>query len=50
MGKRMKAVQVPKPGGDWQIVERDVPEPGARQVRIKVEACGVCLSVVMLKE
>ena len=48
--KRMKAVQVPKPGGDWQIVERDVPEPGARQVRIKVEACGVCHSDMMLKE
>src|SRR5215472_5411413 len=48
--KRMKAVQVPKPGGDFQIVERDVQEPGVKQVRIKVEACGVCHSDVMLKE
>ena len=29
MNKRMKAAQVGKPGGDWELVERDVPEPGA---------------------
>ena len=46
----MKAVQVPKPGGDFEIVERDVPQPGAGQVRIKVQACGVCHSDVLVKE
>ena len=41
---RMKAVQVPKPNGGLELVERDIPEPKARQVRVKVEACGVCHS------
>ena len=36
----MKAVQVPKPGADFEIVEREIPKPGAGQVRIKVQACG----------
>jgi D-arabinose 1-dehydrogenase-like Zn-dependent alcohol dehydrogenase len=46
----MKAVQVPKPGGDFEIVERDVPQPGAGQVRIRVQACGVCHSDVITKD
>jgi D-arabinose 1-dehydrogenase-like Zn-dependent alcohol dehydrogenase len=46
----MKAVQVSKPGGDFEIVERPTPEPGRAQVRIKVEACGVCHSDVLVKE
>jgi D-arabinose 1-dehydrogenase-like Zn-dependent alcohol dehydrogenase len=46
----MKAAQVPKPGGDFQIVEREIPKPGAGQVRIKVQACGVCHSDVFTKE
>src|SRR5437667_9215940 len=46
----MKAVQVPRPGGDFEIVEREVPQPGAGQVRIKVQACGVCHSDVLVKE
>jgi D-arabinose 1-dehydrogenase-like Zn-dependent alcohol dehydrogenase len=46
----MKAVQVPKPGADFQIVERDVPSPRRMQVRIKVQACGVCHSDVLTKE
>ena len=41
---RMKVVQVAKPNSDLEVVERDVPEPTARQVRIKVQACGVCHS------
>ncbi len=48
--KPMKAAQVPKPGGDFQIVEREIPKPGAGQVRIKVQACGVCHSDVFTKE
>jgi len=47
---RMKAVQVSKPGGDFELVEREIPQPGARQVRIKIEACGVCHSDVLTKE
>jgi D-arabinose 1-dehydrogenase-like Zn-dependent alcohol dehydrogenase len=46
----MKAVQIAKAGGDFQVVEREVPEPGAEQVRIKVEACGICHSDVLTKE
>jgi D-arabinose 1-dehydrogenase-like Zn-dependent alcohol dehydrogenase len=46
----MKAAQVPKPGGDFEIVERDIPKPGAGEVRIKVQACGVCHSDVLTKE
>ncbi len=46
----MKAVQVGKPKGDFELVERPMPEPGPMQVRIKVEACGVCHSDVLVKE
>jgi D-arabinose 1-dehydrogenase-like Zn-dependent alcohol dehydrogenase len=47
---KMKAVQVPKPGADFEIVEREIPEPGPRQVRIRVQACGVCHSDVLTKD
>lgn len=47
---RMKVVQVPKPGAPFEIVEREIPEPGAGQVRIKVQACGICHSDVLTKE
>jgi D-arabinose 1-dehydrogenase-like Zn-dependent alcohol dehydrogenase len=40
----MRAVQVLSPGGPFELVERDIPEPGPRHVRIKVEACGICHS------
>jgi D-arabinose 1-dehydrogenase-like Zn-dependent alcohol dehydrogenase len=46
---KMKAVQVSRPGGVFELVERDIPEPGAGQVRIKVEACGVCHSDALVK-
>src|SRR5947208_5057443 len=46
----MKAAQLSKPGGDWELVERDIPDPGARQVRVKVEACGICHSDMLVKE
>ncbi|HET8622465.1 MAG TPA: alcohol dehydrogenase [Gemmatimonadales bacterium] len=46
----MKVAQVPKPGADFQIVEREIPEPGPGHVRIKVQACGVCHSDVFTKE
>lgn len=47
---RMKAVQSSRPGTDWELVEREVPEPGPGQVRIKVEACGICHSDMFVKE
>ena len=46
----MKVAQVSSPGAAFQIVEREIPEPGAGQVRIKVQACGVCHSDVLTKE
>ena len=47
---KMKAVVVPKPGANFDLVERDVPEPGPRQVRIRVRACGICHSDVITKD
>lgn len=47
---QMKAVQVSKPGGNFEIVQRPIPEPGRAQVRIKVEACGICHSDALVKE
>src|ERR1035441_3577377 len=46
----MKAVQISKPGGSFEVVERPMPEPGRGQVRIKVEACGICHSDALAKE
>ena len=46
----MKAAQISEPGGAFQIVELKVPVPQAGQVRIKVQACGVCHSDVLTKE
>jgi D-arabinose 1-dehydrogenase-like Zn-dependent alcohol dehydrogenase len=45
----MKAVQVSRARGAFELVERAIPEPGARQVRIKVEACGICHSDAFVK-
>jgi len=50
MSTKMKAAQISKAGGDWELVERDVPEPGPGQVRVKVEACGICHSDALVKE
>jgi Zn-dependent alcohol dehydrogenases len=47
---KMKVAQIPKAGAEFEIVERDVPEPGPGQVRIRVQACGVCHSDVLAKE
>ena len=47
---KMRLVQVTRPNGPLEIVEREIPEPGAGQVRIKVEACGICHSDSMTKE
>jgi D-arabinose 1-dehydrogenase-like Zn-dependent alcohol dehydrogenase len=46
----MKVAQVSAPGADFQIVEREIPDPVSGHVRIKVQACGVCHSDVLTKE
>lgn len=46
----MQAVQVAKAGGPLELVERDIPEPAAGQVLIKVQACGICHSDSLTKE
>ena len=50
MPKMMKAVQVSRPGGNFEVVERPIPEPARGQVRVKVEACGICHSDALVKE
>jgi D-arabinose 1-dehydrogenase-like Zn-dependent alcohol dehydrogenase len=46
----MRAVEVRAAKAPFQMVERDVPEPGAGTVRVKVEACGICHSDFLTKE
>ncbi len=46
---KMRAMQISKAGGAFEPVEREIPEPAQNQVRIKVEACGVCHSDVLVK-
>ena len=50
MSQKMKVAQISKAGGDWELIEREIPGPGAGQVRVKVEACGICHSDVLVKE
>lgn len=47
---KMRAVQVSRPNGPFEIVEREIPDPGAGSVRIKVQACGICHSDTLTKE
>ncbi|MGC9259506.1 MAG: alcohol dehydrogenase [Phycisphaerae bacterium] len=46
----MRAVQVSRAKGDFELVHRPIPEPGVRDIRIKVKACGVCHSDMFIKE
>ena len=46
----MRVAQIPKPGADFQLVDREIPKPGVREVRVKVQACGVCHSDMFTKE
>jgi D-arabinose 1-dehydrogenase-like Zn-dependent alcohol dehydrogenase len=48
--KKMRAMQVTKPKGPFELVEREIPEPGSGNVRIKVQACGICHSDSFTKE
>jgi D-arabinose 1-dehydrogenase-like Zn-dependent alcohol dehydrogenase len=50
MAKKMRAVQIPHPKGPFEIVEREIPEPRAGWVRIKVHACGICHSDSLVKD
>jgi D-arabinose 1-dehydrogenase-like Zn-dependent alcohol dehydrogenase len=45
-----KVAEIRKPGGNFELVERDIPQPGPAQVRVKVEACGICHSDVLVKD
>jgi D-arabinose 1-dehydrogenase-like Zn-dependent alcohol dehydrogenase len=46
----MRAVQITEPGGAFALVEREIPEPGRGQARVRVEACGVCHSDSLAKD
>jgi D-arabinose 1-dehydrogenase-like Zn-dependent alcohol dehydrogenase len=46
----MRAVQVSEPGGPFELVERDVPEPGRGEALVRVQACGICHSDSYVKE
>lgn len=46
----MKVAAISKPGAAFEIIEREIPKPGNGEVRIKVQACGVCHSDVLTKE
>jgi D-arabinose 1-dehydrogenase-like Zn-dependent alcohol dehydrogenase len=46
----MRVAQISRPNGPFEIVERQIPEPGPGSVRIKVQACGVCHSDSVTKE
>jgi D-arabinose 1-dehydrogenase-like Zn-dependent alcohol dehydrogenase len=46
----MRAVQVSKAGGSFELVEREVPEPGRGQALVRVHACGICHSDSYAKE
>ena len=47
---KMRAMQVPGPGAAFELVEREIPEPGPGTIRIKVQACGICHSDSLTKE
>src|SRR6266511_5214367 len=49
MANKMRAVQVAKAGGPFELVERAGPEPAAGEVRIRVEACGICHSDAIVR-
>lgn len=47
---KMKTVIVPKAGADFEIQEREIPQPGTGEIRIKVQACGICHSDALTKQ
>ncbi len=47
---QMRVVQVPAAKAAFELVERGIPEPGRGQVRIRVQACGICHSDSFTRE
>jgi D-arabinose 1-dehydrogenase-like Zn-dependent alcohol dehydrogenase len=47
---KMRVVQISRPNGSFELVEREIPEPGTTSVRIKISACGICHSDSFTKE
>jgi alcohol dehydrogenase/propanol-preferring alcohol dehydrogenase len=47
---KMRAIQIAKKGAPLELVERELPQPGRGEVRVKVQACGVCHSDTVAKE
>src|SRR5579872_207362 len=47
---QMRVAQISRAGGDFEIVQREIPNPGPGQVRVRVEACGICHSDAFVKE
>ncbi|MFB6178500.1 MAG: alcohol dehydrogenase [Halorientalis sp.] len=45
----MQAAVVPEPGAEFEIVEREIPDPEPGEVRVAVEACGICHSDAFVK-
>jgi D-arabinose 1-dehydrogenase-like Zn-dependent alcohol dehydrogenase len=45
---KMRVVQAPRANAPLEVVERNIPEPGRGQVRIRVEVCGICLRPALL--
>ena len=50
MTTKTKVAEIRKAGGNFELVERDIPQPGSGHVRLKVEACGICHSDVLIKD
>ena len=46
----MKAMQISKPGGDFELVQKEIPLPKENEVRLKVQACGICHGDAVVKE
>ena len=46
----MKAMQISKPGGDFELVQKEIPAPKENEVRLKVQACGICHGDAVVKE
>ncbi|MFI5369290.1 MAG: alcohol dehydrogenase catalytic domain-containing protein, partial [Spirochaetia bacterium] len=46
----MKAVQVRSPGADFELVNREIPEPRENEVLLRVDACGICHGDAVAKE
>ena len=47
---RMRAVQVSRAGGEFELIEREIPEPGRGEALVRVQACGICHSDSYAKE